>query len=137
MNRHPYLRAYLAGIAFPTVFLLVFMAAYTVFRFVYNVPVPIERVIIFPAAAVPNLWGLWNAVYAAGLARRNVSLGLYGAALPLLLAPVGYGVARLLDFPFPSIVWTAFPFVFPAVLVMYYFVWKHLVGFLNRELGVA
>ena len=137
MNRHPYLRAYLAGIAFPTVFLLVFMAAYTVFRFVYNVPVPIERVIIFPAAAVPNLWGLWNAVYAAGLARRHVSLGLYGAALPLLLAPVGYGVARLLDFPFPSIVWTAFPFVFPAVLVMYYFVWKHLVGFLNRELGVA
>ena len=137
MNRHPYLRAYLAGIAFPTVFLLVFMAGYTVFRFVYNVPVPIERVIIFPAAVVPNLWGLWNAVYAASLARRNVPLGLYGAILPLLLAPVGYGAARLLDFPVPSVVFSAFPFVLPAVLVMYYFVWKHLVGFLNRELGVA
>jgi hypothetical protein len=137
MNQHLYLRAYLAGIAFPTFFLLVFMSAYVVFRYVYNVPVPIERVIIFPLAAVPNIWGLWNALYAAGLARRSIPLGLYGAILPLLLAPLGYGVARLLDFPVPSIVFSAFPFVFPAVLVMYYFLWKHLVGFLNRELGVA
>jgi hypothetical protein len=137
MNNHPYLRAYLSGIAFPTFFLLVFMTAYIIFRFVYNVPVPIERIIIFPAAAVPNIWGLWNALYAAGLARRKVPLGLYGAILPLLLAPLGYGVAHLLDFSIPSIVSTAFPIVFPAVLVMYYFVWKHLVGFLNRELGVA
>jgi hypothetical protein len=136
MNNHPYLRAYLAGIAFPTFFLLVFMTAYIIFRFVYNVPVPIERVIIFPLAVVPNLWGAWNVLYVARIARR-ISLGLFGGLLPLLLAPLGYGLAHLLDFALPSMVSTAFPFVFPAVLVMYYFVWKHLVGFLNRELGVA
>ena len=48
MNRHPYLRAYLAGIACPTVFLLVVMTAYTIIRYVYNVPIPVERVIMFP-----------------------------------------------------------------------------------------
>ena len=68
MNKHPYLRAYLAGIAVPTVFLLVGMTAYTVIRYVYAVPIPIERVIVFPMAAVPNAWGLWNVLYRASLA---------------------------------------------------------------------
>ncbi len=34
MNKHPYLRAYLAGIAVPTVFLLVVMTGYTVIRYI-------------------------------------------------------------------------------------------------------
>jgi len=57
MNKHPYLRAYLAGIAVPTVFLLVIMTSYTVIRYVWDVPIAIERVIVFPMAAVPNAWG--------------------------------------------------------------------------------
>ena len=137
MIKHPYLRAYLAGIAVPTLFLLLIMTAYTFLRYIYNIPVPIERVIVFPMAAVPNLWGLWNVLYTASLARRNFSLGLFGGILPLLLAPVGYGVARLLDFSIPSIVYSAFPFVFPAGLILYYLAWKHIVGFLNHELGIA
>ena len=40
MNRHPLLRAYLAGIAVPTVVLLKVMAAYTIIRYVYDVPLP-------------------------------------------------------------------------------------------------
>jgi hypothetical protein len=32
---------------------------------VYNVPVPIERVIVFPMAVVPNLWGAWNVLRVA------------------------------------------------------------------------
>jgi len=137
MNKHPYLRAYLAGIAVPTVFLLVVMTSYTVERHVFNVPVPIERVIVFPMAAVPNLWGLWNVLYVAFLARRRVSLGLFGGALPLLLVPVGYGVAQLLDFPIPGLVRHGFPVIFPFVLAIYYLAWKFLVGFLNTELGIA
>ena len=54
MNKHPYLRAYLAGIAIPTAVLLVVMTVYTIVRYVYAVPVPIERIIVFPMAAVPN-----------------------------------------------------------------------------------
>jgi hypothetical protein len=41
MNKHLYLRAYLAGIAVPTVFLLVVMTGYTILRFAVHFPVPI------------------------------------------------------------------------------------------------
>ncbi len=137
MNKHPYLRAYLAGIAVPTVFLLVAMTAYTVIRYVYNLPIPIERVIVFPMAAVPNAWGLWNVLYRAFLAPRHLSLGLFGGALPLLLAPCGYMVTRLLHFTVPPHVLSLAPFALLVALIIYYLVWKHFVGFLNAELGVA
>jgi len=137
MNKHPYVRAYLAGIAVPTVFLLVIMTGYTVFRHVYDFPVPIERVIVFPMAAVPNAWGLWNVLYVAFLARRHFSLGLFGGALPLLLAPSGYLAARLLEFPIPPHVFHVAPFALPIGLIVYYLVWKYFVGFLNTELGIA
>jgi hypothetical protein len=136
MNKHPYLRAYLAGIAIPTAFLLVATTGYTIIRYVYNLPVPIERVIVFPMAAVPNAWGLWNVLYRAFLASRRVSLGLFGGALPLLLAPCGYFVASLLGFAVPPHVLSVAPFALPVVLIIYYLVWKHFVGFLNAELGV-
>ncbi len=137
MNKHPYLRAYLAGIAVPTLFLLVAMTAYTIVRYVYKVPIPIERVIIFPMAAVPNAWGLWNVLYRAFIAHRRLPLGLFGAALPLLLAPAGFLTARLLGFTVPHQVFSVSPFAIPVALIIYYFVWKHIVGFLNAELAVA
>jgi len=113
------------------------MTLYTVFRYVYNFPVPIERVIVFPMAAVPNAWGLWNVLYVALLARRHFSLGLFGGVLPLLLAPSGYFVARLLEFPIPYGVFHVVPFALPIGLIVYYLVWKYFVGFLNAELGIA
>ena len=137
MNKHPYLRAYLAGIAVPTVLLLVAMTVYTIVRYVYAFPVPIERVIVFPMAAVPNAWGLWNVLYLALAERRHVSLGLFGGALPLLLAPGGYLVTRLLGFDVPDHVLAVAPFALPIGLVLYYLVWKYFVGFLNTELGIA
>jgi hypothetical protein len=137
MNKHPYLRAYLAGIAIPTVFLLIVMTGYTVFRYVCNVPIPIERVIVFPMAAVPNLWGLWNVLYVALLSKRRFSLGLFGGALPILLAPAGYLATRVLGFSIPNEVFAVAPFAFPVGLIAYYLVWKYLVGFLNVELGIA
>jgi hypothetical protein len=137
MNKHPYLRAYLAGIAVPTLFLLVIMAGYTVFRHVYSFPIPVERVIVFPMAMVPNAWGLWNVFYVAFLARRHFPVGLFGGALPLLLAPSGYFAARLLEFPIPQELLHIAPFALPIGLIVYYLVWKYFVGFLNAELGVA
>jgi hypothetical protein len=137
MNRHPYLRAYLAGIAVPTVVLLVGMAAYTIIRYVYAFPIPIERVIVFPMAAVPNAWGLWNVLYHAFHLRRRIPLGVFGAALPLLLAPSGYAVARLTGFTVPHVVFVVAPFALPVGMIAYYLVWKYFVGFLNAELGIA
>jgi hypothetical protein len=137
MNKHPYLRAYLAGIAFPTVFLMVIMTGYTIVRYVCIVPIPIERLIVFPMAVVPNAWGLWNVIYRASGVNRHVSLGIFGGALPPLLAPCGYAVARLFDVPIPHAFLTVFSVGFPVALILYYLVWKHLVGFLNAELGIA
>jgi hypothetical protein len=137
MSKHPYLRAYLAGIAVPSVFLLVAMTGYTIFRYVYNLPVPIERVIVFPMAVVPSVWGLWNVLYVAALAKRHFPLGLYGSALPLILIPCAYLVTRLLEFPIPREVLSVIPFAVAIALILYYLVWKYLVGFLNAELGIA
>ena len=137
MNKHPYLRAYLAGIAAPTLFLLVPITVYTISRFVYHDPTPIERVIIFPMAVVPNAWGLWNLLYRKFFAQRHVSLGLFGGVLPLLLFPCGYLIAHLLRFTIPIGVFHVAPFAIPVALIIYYFIWKHVVGFLNAELGVA
>ena len=137
MNKHPYLRAYMAGIAVPTLFLLAVMTAYTVLRYVYNFPVPVERVIVFPMAVVPNLWGLWNVLFVAWRHRVPLSLGLHGALLPILLAPLGIVVASLLNFQIPSIAAHAFPVLAPVALIVYYFAWKYFVGFLNRVLDLA
>jgi|SRR5579859_370030 len=137
MNKHPFLRAYLAGIAVPTVFLLVIMTGYTGARYVWNIPLPIERVIVFPMAFVPNLWGLWNVLHSAFFAQRRVPLGAFGCVLPLLLAPLGYGVARLLDFPIPSHVIALVPIAVPIAMILYYLVWKYMVSSLNAELGIA
>ena len=137
MNQHPYLRAYMAGIAIPTAVLLGVMTAYTIIRYGYEIPVPIEKVIVFPMAAIPNAWGLWNVLYVAFFEKWHVPLGLFGGILPLLLAPGGYLVTRLLNFTVPREVFHFAPFALPIGLIVYYLVWKYFVGFLNAELGIA
>lgn len=137
MNKNPYLRAYMAGIAVPTAVLLVVMTAYTVFRYVYNIPVPVERFIVFPMAVVPNLWGLWNVLFIAWRRRVPLSLGLHGALLPILLAPLGMLASALLKFSIPGFAAHAFPVLAPLALIVYYFAWKYFVGFLNRVLDLA
>jgi hypothetical protein len=137
MNQHTYLRAYMAGIVVPAIFLLFIMTGYCVLRYVYNFPVPVERVIVFPMAVVPNLWGLWNMLYVALRTSSRLSIGFHGAILPILLAPLGFLLARTLDFPIPNFAGHAFPIAAPIVLLAYYFVWKYLVGFLNRVQEIA
>jgi len=132
MNQHPYLRAYLAGIAVPTLFLLVVATVFTFARYVYNVPVPVERVIVFPMAVVPNVWGLWNILFVALRDRLRLHLGLHGALLPLLLAPMGIVVTSILNFQVPNFAVHVWPVAAPVGLLIYYLAWKYLVGFLNR-----
>jgi hypothetical protein len=137
MKQHTYLRAYMAGIVVPTIFLLSIMSGYCILRYVYNFPVPVERVIVFPMAVVPNLWGLWNMLFVAQRSRLHLSIGLHGAALPILLGPLGFLLTRILDFPIPNFVAHAFPIVAPVALIAYYLVWKYVVGFLNGAVEVA
>jgi len=146
MNNHPYLRAYMAGIAVPTPILLVVLTLFSVARFVYQVPVPLERVIIFPMAVVPNLFGMWNVLHLAS--RSRLPLGIHGAILPFILAPAGFLLARCLGFleatsgglVYFGVVNVGYGYValgFCAVVIVYYLAWKHVIGFLNQVVGIG
>ena len=145
MRPHPFVRAYLAGIAVPTFLMAVLiLPAYVYFRFYFEVSSqfviglpgpPLERAIVFPMAVVPNAWGIWNLLYLALRSRASLTLGLHGAVLPLLLMPGGFALARALDVF--TIQWQfALPMV-PIGMALYYLAWKFLVGRLNAELGIA
>ena len=89
MNPHPYLRAYVAGVFLPTLVLPLLLTVFIVVRIVLAVPVPIEQAMIFPMAVVPSLFGLWNMLYLRSHPHTHLPIGLHGAILPLLMAPVG------------------------------------------------
>ena len=148
MNPHPYLRAYLAGVFVTTLILPVMLTAFIVVRLVLQVPVPIERGLIFPMSLVPAVWGLWNMLWLASHARTHLAVGVHGAVLPFLLLPVGATFARcygVLTLGPTSATWfnaLSFPYaliaaVFCFGVAAYYLVWKYIVGFLNRTLGIA
>ena len=148
MKTHPYLRAYMAGIVVPTMLLLVAMSVFFVARYVYKIPIPIERVIVFPMALVPNLFGVWNIFYVWLRQRHHLSIGFHGALLPFVLAPIAFTVTTSLGFlavsPRGLVLFQAitihYSFVatgFLCTLIIYYLVWKHLVGFFNELLGIA
>jgi hypothetical protein len=148
MNTHPYLRAYMAGIVAPTMMLLVVLTGFFVSRHVFHVPVPIERVIVFPMALVPNLFGAWNMLYLWLRPRHHFSIGVHGALLPFILAPIAFTVATSLGFlavtPQGLVLFQTITLVygfvatgFTAALAVYYLVWKHLIGFFNEVLGIA
>ena len=137
MSTHPYIRAYMAGVALPSMFMLVIFSFFCAARFVYDVPFPLERLVVFPLALVPNLWGAWNMLHLAARSRLPISLGLHGAALPLILAPSGLLVAKALGFTLPSFFLAGFSLGLPVALVFYYLIWKYFVAFLNRLLGIG
>ena len=136
MNRHPYLRAYMAGIFVPTLAVLVGVAVFSIARYAYSFPAPIERVMIFPMAVVPNLWGLWNMLFLVSHSKTHLSIGLHGALLPLLLGPLGLLLMHALDLRIPQFL-SILPVLGVVALAAYYLVWKYVVSFLNGVLGIA
>ena len=76
------------------------------------------------------------------------SIGLHGAVLPILGAPIGALVASCLGllhfgdhgvnyFQFVQIPYALLPVFILAAMVGYYLFWKYIVGSLNRVLGIA
>ena len=144
MRPRPYLRAYMAGIVGPTLFLLVIMSVYAYHgyylevpsQFVFGLPArPLQRALLFPMAVVPNLWGLWNMLYLATKSRTRLPLGVHGSMLVALLVPSGITLGRVLDV-FTVQMWYAL-LALPVGMVAYYLLWKYFVGFLNHEMGIA
>lgn len=135
MRPHPYLRAYLAGVFLPSLVVPLGLIVFVIARYGVGLDIPIERAIIFPMAIVPNLWGVWNVAHLATRDRMRLSLGLHGAVLPVVLLPAGVLLAHWLsvfEVPLPLIAFAA-----PFGIAVYYLLWKHVVGFLNAELGVS
>ncbi len=148
MNTHPYLRAYMAGVTVPTMLLLVALSGFLIARYTFHIPVPIERVIIFPMALVPNLFGVWNIFYLWLRPRPHLPIGFHGAILPFVLGPTGLLVATCSGFLVATsrgLVWfheITIPYaplllMFCFALIAYYLLWKYLVGFFNGVLGIA
>jgi hypothetical protein len=125
----------MAGIAVPTPFLLVAVTGFTIGRSIFTLPPPVEHVIIFPMAVVPNLWGVWNMLRLALGPGDRWPIGLHGAVLPLLLMPLGLLLARVfaIDIITPQLVVVFAPFA----IAMYYLAWKYLVAYLNAVLGIV
>ncbi len=131
---HPYLRAYLAGIALPTmvipfVILVLAIAGPTSHDF------HIEDVVIFPIGLVPNAWGLWNMLFVWVKRQREIPVGVHGALLAVVIAPLAYSVQVAIG----KMIWTPelFAIGFPISIVAYYLAWKLVVGRLNNLLGVG
>ena len=144
MKTHPFVRAYMAGIAVPTCMLILILTVYAYNRFYFEVSsqfviplpgAPLDRAIVFPMAVVPNLWGAWNILYLAIRSRLRWSLGVHGAVLPLVLMPLGVALARSLDVF--ELNWELVLPMVPVGMTVYYLAWKYLVGFLNQEVGIA
>ncbi len=148
MNTHPYLRAYLAGIFVPTLVLPVILIGFITVRLILHVPVPIERFLIFPMAVVPSLFGVWNMFFLGSHARTHLPIGLHGAILPFLGAPTGALVAHCLGmlrlgaggvrwFEACEVPYWLVGVAFLAGVILYYLVWKYIVGGVNRVLGIG
>jgi hypothetical protein len=148
MNPHPYLRAYLAGVFVPTLILPIMLTGFIVLRLVLQVPVPIERGLVFPMALVPALWGLWNVLWLGSHEKTHLAVGVHGAILPAVLVPCGTIVAHCLGilvlgassvrwFQAVSVPYALIAAGFCCGVAVYYLVWKYIVGFVNRVFGIA
>ena len=131
---HPYLRAYMAGAALPTMVVpLVIVGIAVQHPTVHGFHV--EDVLIFPICLVPIAWGLWNALLVWVRRYRDVSAGVFGSLLAFVLAPLAFALQLGLD----RVIWTPalFAIGFPVTLAVYYLAWKHVVAWFNDVLGIA
>jgi hypothetical protein len=129
---HRFLRAYMAGVVAPTI--VVCAAAIVVGLRFDRVNASVERAMIFPMAINPLAWGLWNALYVTKHLSRRISLGSYGALLSVLLIAAGVALAHMLGLPFVTT--KGGLEVLPPTALAYFVLWKYVVGFFNRVVGL-
>jgi hypothetical protein len=148
MTSRPYLRAYLAGLGFPSMVVPAVLLAYVIARYGFGVPVPLERGLIFPLALAPNLFGLWNMIYLRLRQGSSLKIGMFGALLPFVMVPCGFLVARALGiltlgqshitwFGEISVPYTVLAVGFCVGVTIYYLAWKYAVNYFNELLGIA
>ena len=132
MRAQRYLRAYLAGVALPTI--VVGAAGFLIVGQFDRFDVSIQRALILPLATNPMIWGLWNVAWVALTPRRRAPIGWHGALLAVLLIGVGVFLATRFD------VSDVTPRGGAAALVpfglAYYLLWRYGVSRLNSVVGL-
>ena len=63
MRAHRYVRAYLAGIALPTI--VVCAAGFPILGLFDRFDLSVQRALILPLATNPFIWGVWNIAWVA------------------------------------------------------------------------
>jgi len=131
---HPYLRAYMAGAALPTMVVPLVIVGIAVQQPTVH-GLHVEDVLIFPIGLVPIAWGLWNALHVWVRRYRDIPCSVFGSLLPFILAPLAFGLQLALD----RVIWTSglFAIGFPVTLAVYYLAWKHIVARFNDVLGLG
>ena len=154
MTRYRYLRAYMAGVAVSTFFFLVLVSISIVVAIYFGKEMTARQnkmrpdlaaeVVVFTMLLVPNFFGFWNIFYVAWRRRfNNWSLGLHGALAPFVILPIGLLHARLMhQFSIvpggivqfgQTLTYRHLALIFPVEMVVYYLIWKYIVGFMNRS----
>jgi len=128
-----FLRAYVAGVALPSVVVCA-VAVVVAFRF-SAIPSSVERAMIFPMAINPFAWGAWNALYISLRRRSRIPIGWFGALLAILLIASGVALAYTLAVPFVTARGAAL--VLLPTAAAYFVFWNFVVARLNRLLGVS
>jgi hypothetical protein len=131
---HPYLRAYLAGIALPTMIMPFVLIGLSLYNSAAH-PFHVEDVLVFPMGLVPNAWGLWNVLYLWLSRGRRMPIGIFGSALVVVIVPLALAIQLALG----KVIWTAelFAIGFPMALVVYYLAWRIVVAGINDVLGIG
>ena len=125
-----------AASGIPTAFLLVILAVFVAIHQVYQGPLPVDGLFVFPMAIAPNLWGAWNMLYVAIRRRRHWPLGTHGVLLALIVGPSAWFIAHALGVPNATVdrAIVAYPF---GVAVFYTWSGNTVYTGLNEILGIA
>ncbi len=149
MNTHPYLRAYMAGIFRPqSVFARSADCVHRVAPGISGTHSHRTRHRLPYGAGSESVRPLECPIRLAAAASPHLPIGFHGALLPVIMAPVGGAAACWLDFltvgahgiTWFQVITAPYYLITPwflAGLVLYYLVWKYIVGFLNQVLGIA
>jgi hypothetical protein len=125
----------MAGVVPPTVLSLIVFVGISIASSIRDFPFPVERFIVFPLVVIPNLWGIWNGVWAL-TPRRRLPLAVHGAVLPILNFALGYWSAKALGIEIPDRMANVAPVSLAMTMIFYAPVWKYAVGFLNTIVDV-
>jgi hypothetical protein len=129
---HRYVRAYLAGVALPTI--VVCAAGFLIVGPFDRFDLSVQRALILPLATNPFIWGFWNIAWVALSPQRRAPIGWHGAVLAVLLVAVGVLIGSRLGVS--DITPQAGAAVLPPIGIAYYLLWRYGVAFLNSVVGL-